>query len=388
MRLAVIADVHLANHRRHGGASVSGINERCRLALASLRRAIDLAVEDGCSALVVVGDLFDDDWPPPQVIAAAQDEFKQARDARVDVVVLAGNHDQRSVDTGDHALGPLREVAHVIDEPTVVQLADVDLWCVPYRPGPASEWLPAAVAQIAAVPGDPRLPSDRQRVLVLHAGLVDSETPPYLRAAPDGIGVETVVELTRKHGIETVFAGHWHSRRVWSTSGRIALVQKGVVEAPFVAQVGALVPTGHDNPGAYGYGTVAILDGRGCEIHEVAGPRFMSATSVADEAVASAHKAGHHVFLRVRAVPDKMNDAVIAAEAARAAGRIGGFEVDPDDGEARAAVRVAASAARSAETLDEAVSGFVREMPIPSGVDRDAVLAHARKYLTHTEEAI
>ncbi len=63
------------------------------------------------------------------------------------------------------------------------------------------------------------------------------------------------------------------------------------------------------------------------------------------------------------------------------AGRIHAAEVLPDEGQAKAEARTAASTARSAETFIEALDGYVRDMPLEDGVDRGAVLSRARGYL-------
>ena len=55
--------------------------------------------------------------------------------------------------------------------------------------------------------------------------------------------------------------------------------------------------------------------------------------------------------------------------------------VELDRENEQAAARTAATAARSAETLEEALAQFVAGMPLPEGVSRERVVERARKYL-------
>jgi hypothetical protein len=47
-KAAFIADGHIGNHQRCGGAISYGMNERCRQALDVLCRAGELVVAEGC----------------------------------------------------------------------------------------------------------------------------------------------------------------------------------------------------------------------------------------------------------------------------------------------------------------------------------------------------
>ncbi len=239
--IAFFADLHAANHRRHGGPKEAGINRRCRQVLDTLKRAVDRVNERRCAALVILGDLFDTTRPEPQIVAEVQQILKCAN---MPVYILMGNHDLVSTTPGDHALGPLAPVARIIDDGVLLQIGKLQLCCVPFQPGPAIDWLPSRLAMWN--PQATNLPT----ALLLHLGLASDDTPVYLRGTPDTIPADLVIDLCKQYGFSACFAGHWHTHRVFC-------------EDPLVVQVGALCPTGFDNCGLDGYGSLLIWDGHG-----------------------------------------------------------------------------------------------------------------------------
>lgn len=362
MRIAFVADPHIGNHRRFGGPVQAGINTRCRMALDALKEAVARAVKAKCSYFIVLGDLFDTSRPEPQIIAAVQTILEP-----IPTVLLLGNHEQISTSSGDHALGPLDPVATIIEKPDCLADPGVEVWMVPFQPGNARDWLPRALAEVqGGRPDDAPLPATR--VLCLHLGLSDSQTAPWLKGALDSIAVETLQELCDDYGISFAFAGNWHERK------RIDFGQKSLL------QVGALTPTGFDNPGEEGYGGLAILDTTKGTLKEVAvpGPRFIKVPWKK----LPRHKFGDGPrFVQITCDPSEFKEAQQHLDAEVAAGRVAGGEVVADEVEAAAAAKTAAVVAKSALTLDEAVAGYVAEMPLAEGIDREAVAARVRGYL-------
>ena len=374
-RVAWVADCHLGNHKVMGGPVEVGMNRRCREGLDVFRRAVALADEMGCAAGVVLGDLFDYWRPEPQLLDAVRVVLKKAR-ARW--YLLVGNHDQVSGRRGDHALAPLRGVATVVDRPALVGVGEqVELALVPFVPErPAREWVAEALDALELSP--------YPRAVGVHAGVSDADTQPWLASALDQIPAQDLADLAACCGARSVFAGNWHSRREWELHANDPPPLRGrrVVS---VTQVGALVSTGWDNPGRTGYGGLAVWDGGvgPVEFHELDGPRFFAVRSLVEaEALVASASEDERAWWRVRATAGAgERDAVV--ELLRGAGLVG-WEVLPDADEVRAEARGAAVAARSAETLDDAVGAFVGSMPLPSGltdVDRSEVAALVRKYV-------
>jgi hypothetical protein len=363
MKIAFVGDVHVGNHARMGGPVEAGLNLRCRQIISVFATAVAHAAEAN-APLVVLGDLFDTHRPLPQMLTAVQDAIKAgARPGAPQPIILVGNHDQASVAAGDHALGPLRAYAKIIEVPTIVPVGDgMTLVCVPFRPGVATEWLPGVVGSLM----DSHGAAMRRPVLCVHLGISDKDTAPFLVGAPDSVPVDLLLELARRHGFSNVLAGNWHSRKVWGRT---------------VMQVGALVPTGWDNPGATGYGTLAMCDGGVLSYAELPGPRFMTVHDEDDMTAAVAAGARNQVYAVARAQSGELRAWTDRMEAAVRTAAICAAVVEPDKGESEAAVRTAAYSARSALSVSAALEAYVAQMPVEDGVSRPHVLHRVRRLL-------
>ena len=368
-RISYVADVHIGNHRKHGGAVVAGMNKRCRDVVAALDRAATWSAEQEVDAFVVCGDLFDTARPTPQMIAAAQQVL-----AKVPAVVEVGNHDKSSTEEGDHALAPLDPVATIVEQPQVISIGDdVDLICVPFMPGAAVSWFESTIADLIVKEARGM---GQQRLLAFHLGVEDHHTPSYLRGAPDSIKLKVVEQVMKTHGIVYAFAGNWHEHHHWYViDGKCGVVQ-----------VGTLAPTGWDNGGPEGYGLVAMFDTEArphVTLKQIPGPRFLTVRgpTAADTIVKSTREEGNDVYVKWRTDIKGERTAREELQEWQDAGLIEGWEVSVEDEEAEEAARVAAKSARKAETMAEALAKFVAEMPLDEGVDRNEVLSRAQGYL-------
>lgn len=375
MRLAFIADVHLGNHRAFGGVPVAGLNARAHAILRALRRARELATAAGVGDLFVLGDLFDTASPSPQLLAAALDALA-GRDARARVHLLRGNHDMVSDAPGDHALGVFAHAGvRVWETPDVLVGDRARIAVVPYLTGSTDARLPPVLRDLASRVQEPL------DVVLLHAGIHD----PQLRATlPWAAGAHDAVSTTLLAGVANaarrVYAGNWHTARDWVLDGGLC-----------VHQVGALVPTGWDNPGLDGYGRLMVLDtsANTSLVYQVGGPRFVHADSPAELEALRAQAAAASpdpvsLYVRADATPDGIADARAWLDRAVSDGVAAGYAVRVGSEQVRAAAREAAAAARSAHVLDDAVHAYVGRMPLPDGVDRAEVLDRTREYLLAT----
>lgn len=380
MRLAVTADCHIGNHRRFGGPMTSSVNDRARLVLGAFSASIDVALEKGVTVYAVAGDLLDYARPEAPLLRAVQRELKRARDGGVKrIFLMVGNHEQVSLAAGDHALAPLAPYATVVEQPRVETIEGVDLLMVPFRPGRAADWLPDTLRDMLRDEDSGTRPSPsgsdgRGRVLLVHLGIRDADTAPWLKNAHDAIDVELLADLCTKHGIRTVFAGNWHDRKRWD------FPVESEEDELCIQQLGALAPTGWDNPGLTGYGTVGLFGvpkPYSMSFIEVPGPRFIKLGF--GEEIPEAN--GNTLFVSTTAAPENVASVLDHLARKRAAGEIVAMEVLPDQVVAKQEARAAAASARSAETMDEALSSFVANMPMKEGVDREAVAARCRRYL-------
>jgi DNA repair exonuclease SbcCD nuclease subunit len=357
MRIAFIADVHVGNHKREGGPVVAGVNRRCTQILDVLRRAL-IASRD-CAAVVIAGDLLDSSKTEPQVLAATREVLADVGEVGY---LLLGNHEMQSATPGDNSLRVLAESNVCVHEsPRAIPMHGGTLLLVPFHPGDAREWLPVAVAEVAALTKGPR-------VLAIHLGIIDQDTPPFLQNAHDAVPVQLLRDLMRKHGIDAVVAGNWHSHKTWDDGA--------------IVQIGALVPTGWDNPGLDGYGSLIVVETHGDVVsvdrREIPGPRFVD---VGSTLTLPQTPEGTQLYARVRVPGGDVSDARSRGDQLVSAGRVAALAVQVDGTEARIAARESAAAARSAETLDESLAGYVARMTLPVDVDRAAVLALTRRFL-------
>lgn len=382
MKIAFIADVHMHNHRVGGGPVSAGLNARAVGIAHALYTAAHVADHQGAAHMVVAGDLFDTAKPEPQLIAAVAGALQ-----RVQAILLVGNHDQVSDARGDHAMAPLAYVDsfEVVDEPRIMLFDDIELWVLPYLAGSSTEAIPAALARLASLAPVASLASQsgssggaaaygRRRVLACHVGIHDT----HIRAQPhfhwvaqahDAVSLDLMVSQCRLHSIDAAFAGNWHGRVVW----------EGGAGQPLVAQIGALVPTGWDNPGLDDYGSVLIYDSETNKVVcvEVPGPRFVNVTSEAELDDARL-EAGVHNELRVRWTAQPAQ-AAGAVQALKASGLLGEVRINKDA--LREKAQTAAAAARSSTTLSDALFTFVSKINLPVDVDRAEVLRDCRALL-------
>jgi hypothetical protein len=365
MKIAFVADVHLSNHRRFGGEMIGGLNTRFRQSVAVLDKAIRVAANTGARTLYVLGDLFDSAKPTPQELTAVMEVFDRSEE--LDVHLMLGNHDQASNTDGDHALGPLTALRNV----TVYQhpVAAFGMIVVPFQVGPAREWLPGVVARTVR--------GSNSRTLLLHMGVADDSTPPFLRGASDSIPVDDLVEIMGAHGIRNAFAGNWHNPQTWRRTA-----PQG--SEHLVTQLGALVPTGFDNPGL-DYGHMAILDTETAAVTDIelsGGPRFITAPfEDLDLEDVAATGLRHELYLRVAARPKNVKLAQAALKELQADGKLIAFEVLPDKEAASATAKNTARTTRNATSVNDAVAAYVAKTAMPDGTDRRVVLELVKDYL-------
>ena len=360
MKLAAIADVHLGNHQVFSGPRRGGLNGRARLVLEALERARDLAGARGCGMLAVAGDLFDTSRPPPAHIAAVQDIFRHVHSYGVHV--LCGNHDQTSATKGDNAIAPLAPVAKVHQSPAIVG----PVCFVPFRNEPAEDYIRSALERVYRGPG-------QAEVLVVHAGVEDESTKPFLRGAHDSIHVDALEKLLKDCGFTCAIVGNWHHQQVW---------RRGEIE---IAQCGALVPTGFDNPGIRGYGGFITWDsdkpaGQRVTAEQLIGPRFVSAGDADRLLMEIEDWPRELVYGQVKcpssAVPQQL----------RAAGELGlaGVRVVASQASAKALAAKAVEGAQGGATQDEAIAAWVESMGV-SGCSQREVLAEVRDLLAQAQ---
>lgn len=389
MKVAIIADVHVGNHRLFGGPNIGGLNERARDTVRVLGAAVQSAWRDGADKIIIAGDLFDTDTPTPAVIAAVQlaITWSAAWDHKARMVLLNGNHDMTSTAPLHTALAPLQCMrgAIVVCEPCSFHDADQgDVVLVPYQPGPACEWLPEAVEK-ALTTLSPTLTdyndtslagTPRSRLLVLHLGLEHKGTPPWLRGADDSIHIDRLRKICLEHSISNVVAGNWHG--AWSENhGGITM-----------RQVGALVPTGFDNPGVEPYGRVVWWTTQEGFTSDTVmkGPRFMKFTDIKELTafetdVRTDPKYGHDFYVHAQLPAHEWWGGKLILDRLSVESLIRGFKTSKQPAEVRARAAQAVGSVADLSSLGAALFDYIAETPLPEGADLARVHQHCRRLL-------
>lgn len=363
--IAVVADVHLANHRRMAGPDrVNGLNSRAREIINVLERMLGKATtEYPVRDLVFAGDTLDCSRPEPQVIAALQEVLAGwiRQNPYNKVYILKGNHECRSLAAGDHALGPLvaLEGVQVCDGPVATSgfMPGEGMILLPFQPGSPDAWLPGVLKSLRMSPGW------KHKVLVGHFGVYDDTFPPWAKESEGAIHVKKLQAIMAPYGIGTALLGDWHSRRGWTNDHQTVL------------QVGALVPTGWDNPGADGYGTLALWAEGLLSMEEIPGPRFVTVPFTPRDPrwTRDVYNTGHTMYFQVKASQAQAAEARAWMERMNLRG-----EVVPTPENLKERVATVSAPATVSEALDEWLKANSANPPF---VDREAILRNCRRYL-------
>lgn len=372
MKVAFIGDVHFGNHRQYGGELQQGMNERFRMTLRALRAALAWASAQSCTDVVIAGDVFDTPKPLPQQLTAVREVLLEFSGA---VHLILGNHDRVSETRGDHGLGPLSledigDGIMVYDRPAVIGDSTCQLLLCPFDARPVKEWLP----QVLESTSWSYSCASPRRLVCGHFGLwerAQESSQPWLTNAADAIEVQAVVRLLAQHGVSELFVGNYHTHFRWT------------IDDVQLHQLGALVPTGFDNPG-FSYGYVQTWPDGASTI--VGGPRFVVVSSGEElgAAAARAEREACVLYVDWRVAPEAYEATLEDARCpwrnqCLPAGSVVEVHVDRKFSKLRAAE--AAGAARSSETLVEAVHAFVQKAEMPPHVSRQNVLEHVRRFL-------
>jgi DNA repair protein SbcD/Mre11 len=210
MRLVHMSDVHLG-YRQYQRLTPSGINQREADVAAAFKAAIDKTIALEPDLVLIAGDLFHTVRPSNPAILHAFLQFGRLKKSlpRAEVVLIAGNHDlPRASETGCILRLFAQLGLHVVDSAAQrVDLAalGVSILAVPDQPGP----LPALVANPAA----------RYNVLLLH-GAIPGLVPEWFAVSDRARTEVSLDDLTRTEW-DYVALGHHHIYHRVSVKRRI-----------------------------------------------------------------------------------------------------------------------------------------------------------------------
>lgn len=367
--VAICADLHFGNHRLFGGEMIAGLNDRFRMCQQVLQKAIAVANNKQCGVFAVLGDVFDTTRPSPQMIAAVASEL---RNFRGEVVLVAGNHDKASDAPGDNALAPLSPEFRVVDDdPYELINSRIRFFFAPYKSGPAPLWIEDYKSRMQTI-----VPTSTGRnILATHVGLITKKTPPWLRVCADAVDAPAA-----KSDIQIV-AGNWHAHAVINDS----------------CQVGALVPTGFDNPTPIHhedpYGSLMIYGPTHQNTrHVVPGPRFHIVDFVASmrprDQVLTRILATDINFVKLRADLSEVGEAQTVLDDLVRDGRIRGGLVEPCAQDKKLRDQQAISAVLNSTSLDDAIVSYLKKQELPEGILMARVAEAVREYVKQGSKVV
>ena len=354
--VAFVADCHLGNFRQWGGETApDGLNVRGRLTLETLGRALKIAHKSS-QRLVIGGDLFDQRRPEPAIIAGCASVLHDytAAEVPLDVEVIPGNHDtiDGSAVGGNTACATVQEVCNVHHGWTDVPVTnghnvEVFIRLIPFNGGkkPMAQFVDEVMTNFKA--------KGELRAIATHVGVVDDDTPPWLRDAQDAMHKDKLFDAMDREDVAVAFVGNYHQHREWERGGRK------------IVQVGVLNPRGFGDAGLDDVGGIAFWDGDKVTWEQVAGPRFLK-INVGSETPKAPPNCS--VFVRY----EDIGLASSVVEKATADLGYAGYELVPQ--EAGVLERIDADKpSKLVESAEEALVEWVAKAPLPEGTGKTEV---------------
>jgi exonuclease SbcD len=113
MRLIISADTHLGSPIRSTALRNPALGERLKqVSRDTFKDIVDLAISENADALVLAGDIFDNDFPDLKSRAFLVAQLVRASAAGVPTVLIRGNHDALLDHTAHGDLGPNIHLLH------------------------------------------------------------------------------------------------------------------------------------------------------------------------------------------------------------------------------------------------------------------------------------
>jgi exonuclease SbcD len=201
MKLFHAADIHLDSPMRglaaYDGAPVDELRLATRRALRSL---VDAAIDEQVDVVLLAGDLFDGDWSHYSTGVHFAREMGRLREAGIQVVTLAGNHDAESKLTKSLHWP---DNVHVLSTRKPETVCFKELGLAVHGQGYAT---PAVTDDLSR--GYPKSLPDMVNIGLLHTSA--DGRPEHEHYAP------CTVEGLRQHGYDYWALGHIHAREVLS----------------------------------------------------------------------------------------------------------------------------------------------------------------------------
>jgi len=390
MRLVHLSDLHLG-FRQYQRLTPGGINQREDDVNRTLTRTLDQVIACAPDVVVIGGDVFHTVRPSNAAILHAYREFQRLRSAlpSCEVVMVAGNHDApRTADTGC-ILALFREIG--------VHVAEARAECFAF---PERDLVVMAVPDVPGLQRPPLVPPEgfTHRVLLLH-GEIAGLLPPQA-AGEDRAAVEIPLEDLHTSAWSYIALGHYHVCREMAANAWYS----GSIDYTSSNPWGELRE--ERSTGVNGKGFIERDLASGTQrFHAISASRLLVDLEPVDASGMGASDVDKAVAARVNTVPGGIADKVVRVVVRNVARHVVReldhaalrdyrrqalhFQLDtrrPDPLPSGNGTGGAGPRARRA-TLTDIVLGKLRERPLSAGVEREALVSLATKYLKQAEDA-
>lgn len=209
MRLLVSADIHLGSPIRSAAMRNPELGDHLKQASRdTFIRIVDLAISENIDALVLAGDIFDNDQPDLKTRAFLISQLARAADAGVPTVLIRGNHDALLDHRAHGKLGPNIHLLHK-NEPSV-EIGGVWFHGLSFDTAHVSK---------SFLPDYPASVTGRKNVGLMHTSLDGSPAhDPYAPCSEQDL---------MAHGYDLWCLGHIHAP-FERTSGPVLAVMPGI----------------------------------------------------------------------------------------------------------------------------------------------------------------
>jgi len=202
--IVIMSDPHFHNWKSHSKVGPDGMNSRLADGLGCLAQVRKIIKEVGAKSLIIGGDLFHvRGHLKPSVLTAVADAIGDVTNDGIDILIVAGNHDQEDFKGGATAIDTLGNIpgVTVMTKPTNGSIFGRRVTVVPYFKN---------IEEFKAVYFDYMRLFDPDIVLI-HQG-IDALTP----GTPDpvAVGIDFSWLVANTPGSAMVFSGHYHTPQV------------------------------------------------------------------------------------------------------------------------------------------------------------------------------
>jgi exonuclease SbcD len=200
LRIVHLSDTHLGFSAYSKIDPSEGINQREADVYSAFQQAVDKAIELRPEVVIHSGDLFDTVRPQNRAIDFALRQLLRLSRAGIETVLISGNHSTpRLRETGNiFRIFEHLEHLHPVHEAGTgkIVLGDLTVTAIPHSTNPT-------MAELVSKARPSK--ETRYNVLVLHAGILDSDTYKM-----DEFNEQTVPLESVSHGWDYVALGHFH----------------------------------------------------------------------------------------------------------------------------------------------------------------------------------